>query len=59
MPCADAECGGEYGMKSPNEGINMNSEIINYQNQKGNINIDVRLKDETAWLTQEQMLTLF
>ena len=37
----------------------MNSEIIIYQNTEGNIKIDVRLEDETVWLTQEQMATLF
>ena len=37
----------------------MNSEIIIYQNQEGNIKIDVRLEDETVWLTQDQMATLF
>ena len=37
----------------------MNSEIILYQNQEGNINIDVRLEEETVWLTQDQMATLF
>ena len=35
------------------------SEIIIYQNPDGNIKIDVRLEDETVWLTQEQMATLF
>jgi hypothetical protein len=34
-------------------------EIIMYQNQEGNIRIDVRLEDETVWLTQEQMAVLF
>jgi hypothetical protein len=34
-------------------------EIIIYQNQEGNIRIDVRLEDETVWLTQEQMAVLF
>ena len=29
-----------------------NSEIIIYQNQQGNIKVDVRLEDETVWLTQ-------
>ena len=29
-----------------------NSEIIIYQNQEGNIKVDVRLEDETVWLTQ-------
>jgi hypothetical protein len=35
------------------------SEILIYQNQDGNIKIDVRLEEETVWLTQEQMATLF
>ena len=35
------------------------SDIIIYQNQKGNIKIDVRLEDETVWLTQDQMCLLF
>jgi len=33
--------------------------ILIYQNKDGNIKIDVRLEDETVWLTQEQMATLF
>jgi len=37
----------------------MNSEIILYQNPEGNIKIDVRLEEETVWLTQDQMATLF
>jgi len=37
----------------------MNSEILIYQNQDGNIKIDVRLENETVWLTQAQMTTLF
>lgn len=37
----------------------MNSEILIYQNPDGNIKIDVRLKNETVWLTQEQMAVLF
>ena len=36
-----------------------NSEIIIYQNPDGNIKIDVRLEEETVWLTQEQMAMLF
>lgn len=35
------------------------SEIIIYQNPEGNIKIDVRLDDETVWLTQAQMAELF
>ncbi|MDZ7742210.1 MAG: virulence RhuM family protein [Bacteroidota bacterium] len=37
----------------------MNSEILLYQNKAGDIKIDVRLADETVWLTQDQMATLF
>ena len=33
-------------------------EIIIYQNKEGNIKIDVRLEDETVWLTQAQIATL-
>jgi hypothetical protein len=34
-------------------------EILIYQNQEGNIKIDVRLEEETVWLTQDQMVLLF
>lgn len=37
----------------------MNSEIIIYQNQEGNIKIDVRMEEESVWLTQDQMASLF
>ena len=37
----------------------MNSDILIYQNQEGNINVDVRLEEETVWLTQDQMAQLF
>ena len=36
-----------------------NGEILIYQNTEGSIKIDVRLEEETVWLTQEQMATLF
>ena len=36
-----------------------NSEIIIYQNLDGNIKIDVRLEEETVWLTQAQLCELF
>jgi hypothetical protein len=36
-----------------------NSEILIYKNSDGNIKIDVRLEDETVWLTQAQMGQLF
>ncbi|MDT8422065.1 MAG: virulence RhuM family protein [Desulfuromonadales bacterium] len=35
------------------------SEILIYQDQQGKIRIDVRLEDETVWLTQEHMAQLF
>ena len=34
-------------------------EILIYQNQDGNIKIDVRLQEDTVWLTQDQMAQLF
>ncbi|MBM9591243.1 hypothetical protein JWG41_12340 [Leptospira sp. 201903075] len=37
----------------------MNSEFLIYQNQTGDIQIDVRLEDETVWLTQAQICELF
>jgi len=37
----------------------MNSEILIYQNPDGNIKIDVRLEEETVWLTLSQMAELF
>ena len=36
-----------------------NSEIIIYQNPDGNIKVDVRLEEETVWLTQAQLMELF
>ena len=35
------------------------SDILIYQNPDGNIKIDVRLENETVWLTQAQMALLF
>lgn len=37
----------------------MTSDILIYQNPDGNIKIDVRLQEETVWLTQAQMGQLF
>jgi len=34
-------------------------EILIYQNQEGNIKVDVRLEEETVWLTQAQICDLF
>ncbi|NDY71442.1 cell filamentation protein Fic [Desulfobacter hydrogenophilus] len=35
------------------------SNILIYEGQDGKVKIDVRLQDETVWLTQEQMALLF
>jgi hypothetical protein len=37
----------------------MSSDIIIYQNQEGNIKVDVRLEEETVWLSQAQLCDLF
>lgn len=37
----------------------MASEILIYQNQEGSIKVEVRLEEETVWLTQDQMAQLF
>jgi hypothetical protein len=37
----------------------MKNEIIIYQNQDSSTKIEVRLEDETVWLTQAQMVELF
>ena len=36
-----------------------NSEILIYKTEDGSTKIDVRLEDETVWLTQLQMSELF
>jgi hypothetical protein len=36
-----------------------NSEMLIYQNPEGSIKIDVRLEEETVWLTQSQICELF
>ncbi|MBS9774264.1 MAG: virulence RhuM family protein, partial [Tenacibaculum sp.] len=37
----------------------MQNEIILYQDDSGNVRIDVRMENETIWLTQKQMSELF
>lgn len=37
----------------------MQSDIIIYENQEGDIKIDVRLQEETVWLTQKRIGELF
>jgi len=36
-----------------------NSEILLYQTDDGQVKIDVRLEDETIWLSQKQLAELF
>lgn len=36
-----------------------NGNIIIYQSEDGSVRIDVRLEDETVWLTQQQMADLY
>ena len=37
----------------------LNRSIVNYQTEDGQTQIDVRLENETVWLTQAQMVELF
>ena len=37
----------------------MDSQFLIYQNQEGDIKIDLRFQDETIWLSLDQMATLF
>ena len=37
----------------------MDSQFLIYQNQEGDIKIDVRFQDETIWLSQAEMSVLF
>ncbi|CAM4249257.1 hypothetical protein SAMN06265348_1075 [Pedobacter westerhofensis] len=36
-----------------------NDQITIYETENGETNIDVKLKNETIWLTQAQITTLF
>jgi len=38
---------------------NLNSQIVIYKDQNGNIKIDVRFDDDTVWLTQDAIATLY
>ena len=35
------------------------SEILIYTNEDGSTNIEVKLEDETVWLTQQQLVDLY
>lgn len=41
------------------QGIQKESQILIYQSEDGKIKLDVELQEETVWLNQEQMATLF
>jgi len=54
--------GGAWCIILPNRGLPMpqpESQILIYQPEDGRTRIDVRLEDETVWLTQSQMVELF
>ena len=42
-----------------NDALPMKSNLILYQTEDGNTRIEVRLEDETIWLSQAQMAELF
>ena len=44
--------------KAMNESINTASEILLYQTEDGETKLEVRLEEETVWLTQQQLATL-
>src|SRR3989337_3927756 len=46
-------------MKKKNEQGPIKSELILYQTEDGKIRIEVRLQDESVWLTQKLMAELF
>jgi hypothetical protein len=46
---------GNYKMKN----IDKNSQITIYKTEDGNVNLQVKIEDETVWLTQDQMADLF
>ena len=39
--------------------MDSNNQIIIYQTEDGQTQVDVRLENETVWLTQAQMVELF
>ncbi|MBA4369730.1 MAG: hypothetical protein C0403_19055 [Desulfobacterium sp.] len=39
--------------------MNSNSQILIRQSPSGNVKIDVRLEEETVWLTQDHMAQIF
>ena len=39
--------------------MDLNNQIIIYQTEDGQTQVDVRMENETVWLTQAQMAELF
>lgn len=39
--------------------MHSNNQIVIYQSEDGQTQVDVRLENETVWLTQAQMVELF
>jgi len=39
--------------------LQTNPNILIYQNENGNIKVDVRFEDETLWLSQAQICDVF
>ena len=39
--------------------MDLNNQIVIYQTEDGQIQVDVRLENDTVWLTQAQMAELF
>ena len=44
---------------SENVIVNKNNEILIYQTEDGQTQVDVRMENDTVWLTQAQMAELF
>lgn len=49
---------GEIGM-TDKIGADEYGEILIYQTENGDTNIEVKMQDETVWLTQQQLMTLY
>ena len=46
-------------MSDTHQATQPQSNLLIYQNSEGKIKVDVRLQEETVWLTQDQMAQLF
>ena len=48
-----------FGILGGKRMTNKNNEIIIYQSEDGQTQVDVRMENDTVWLTQAQMAELF